>query len=43
MLQGVTTSDLFTTVDLFEGTNMKQVVICVTALRKIAEAQGFRW
>jgi transgelin len=39
---GVSSSDLFVTVDLFEGTNMKQVVICVSALQKLAESRGFK-
>jgi len=30
---GVANSDLFATTDLFEGTNMKQVLICLNALR----------
>ena len=39
---GIKTSDLFVTVQLFEGTNMKQVVITLGALRKLAESRGFR-
>ena len=39
---GVKASDLFVTVNLFEGNNMKQVVITITALRKLAESKGFR-
>ena len=42
LLYGIKTSDLFVTVQLFEGTNMKQVVICLSALRKLAESRGFR-
>ena len=30
---GVLNSDLFATTDLFEGSNMKQVLICLNALR----------
>jgi hypothetical protein len=39
---GVKPSDLFVTVNLFEGNNMKQVVITLAALRKLAESRGFR-
>eukprot|EP01147_Barroeca_monosierra_P009574 gene9574-1801_t len=39
---GLPDSDLFITVDLFESRNMKQVVICLAALKKLAESKGFR-
>eukprot|EP00043_Microstomoeca_roanoka_P016057 m.161736 g.161736 ORF g.161736 m.161736 type:complete len:939 (+) comp16381_c0_seq2:1676-4492(+) len=39
---GLPDSDLFITVDLFESQNMKQVVICLGALKKIAESRGLR-
>eukprot|EP00049_Salpingoeca_infusionum_P012682 m.233685 g.233685 ORF g.233685 m.233685 type:complete len:935 (-) comp15247_c0_seq1:450-3254(-) len=39
---GLPDSDLFITVDLFENSNMKQVVICLSALKKRAEMKGFR-
>jgi transgelin len=39
---GVSDSNLFITVDLFEAANMKQVIACLSALKSRAEANGFK-
>ncbi len=39
---GVPPSDLFVTCDLFEDTNMKQVIVCLRSLKAVAEGKGFR-
>ena len=39
---GLADTKLFVTIDLFEGTHIRQVLSCLTALRLRAEANGFR-
>ncbi len=39
---GVADTNLFVTIDLFEGSHMKQVLACLSALRSRAESNGFR-
>ena len=39
---GVSDTELFITIDLFEAANMKQVLACIRALRTKAEANGFK-
>eukprot|EP00048_Salpingoeca_helianthica_P009155 m.131312 g.131312 ORF g.131312 m.131312 type:complete len:769 (-) comp14792_c0_seq8:37-2343(-) len=40
---GVADADMFMTVDLFRGSNMKQVVICLNALKIKAMEKGLKW
>ncbi|KAI6652603.1 hypothetical protein LOD99_4388 [Oopsacas minuta] len=39
---GVTDTNLFQTADLFDGTNIGQVVICIDGLGRAAQKQGFK-
>lgn len=39
---GLADTDLFVTIDLFEGAHIRQVLACLTALKLRAEANGFR-
>jgi transgelin len=39
---GLADTELFVTIDLFEGAHMKQVLACLTGLRTRAEASGFK-
>ncbi len=39
---GLADTELFVTIDLFEGTHIKQVLSCLSALRHRAESNGFR-
>lgn len=40
---GLADTELFVTIDLFEGAHLKQVLSCLTALRAKAEASGLRF
>ena len=40
---GLADTDLFVTIDLFEGAHLKQVLSCLTALRTRAESNGIKF